>query len=305
MAALAPRGALAALLWLVPALVAGQGLGADQCKEMACSHGANIAPNARWRASSGAVQYLGLFEHVAGCEHACLHYKGKKGATCKSFVYHPMEGGAKCFTSRACFSAQCFAVTDDRWEPVPADGVISGYMGLSPVSVLNKAFLTTVNLTEQAGEVIENALKAPEPPKAPPVSPSCCDKLSWCPARAPTHPGCAGTLSFAYAGRRGAVHGESLSVRCRTVRRRRGSLGGARARRSGRRRRRRLRTRLRANGRQLPRRRRQSSGWRLRRRCGARQLIPTCLPLLPPHSPITPAAGDGEPRSQSGLCARL
>jgi hypothetical protein len=101
------------LLAILP-LATGSILGADQCKEMSCSHGANNAPKPRWRGSRGPVHYLGLFPNVAGCEEACMGYTSKKGEVCKSFVYHQMEGGPVCLTNRACFWGQCFAVTDDR-----------------------------------------------------------------------------------------------------------------------------------------------------------------------------------------------
>ena len=130
-------------------------LGAEQCKSMACSHGANIAPNPRWRGSRGPVHYLGLFKNVAGCEEACLGYKGKKGEACKSFAYHQMEeGGAKCIANRGCYWGQCFAITDDRWDPVPAPGIISGTAGFSSSSLMNKAFSAATN-----------SHPAPEPPK--------------------------------------------------------------------------------------------------------------------------------------------
>ena len=150
------------LLLLLPALaIAAPILGAEQCKEMACTHGADIAPNPRWRGSRGPVHYLGTFKNVAGCEEACIGYKSKKGEVSKSFAYHQMEGGPKCVANKGCYRGQCFAITDDRWDPVPAPGIISGATGFSSSSLLNKAFIAATNFTHPT----------PEAPKVTPQLP--------------------------------------------------------------------------------------------------------------------------------------
>ena len=60
----------------------------------------------------GVVRFLGTFNTIARCQHACVKYQSAKdGAVCHSFTFHHAD------LPHSVFAGTCFAIADHSWQP--------------------------------------------------------------------------------------------------------------------------------------------------------------------------------------------
>eukprot|EP00293_Proteomonas_sulcata_P008545 CAMPEP_0184290340 /NCGR_PEP_ID=MMETSP1049-20130417/2629_1 /TAXON_ID=77928 /ORGANISM="Proteomonas sulcata, Strain CCMP704" /LENGTH=334 /DNA_ID=CAMNT_0026597477 /DNA_START=65 /DNA_END=1069 /DNA_ORIENTATION=- len=161
-----------AFLLLSGLAIAAGFIGKDACKEMSCHSNVNNAPNARWKGNTRNTRFLGAFATVSECETACVNFKDRRGNTCKSFAYHSAEWEGTCMVRKKCFDSQCFAVIDDSWDPKDQMYVVSGKIGIAASSVINKAFTSVTNITEEAVVTVMGAQDAKSEAKKPAAKPA-------------------------------------------------------------------------------------------------------------------------------------
>jgi hypothetical protein len=79
----------------------------------------NVFGLAKSMSTTGTVTYLGKFNKLDECEHACFKYSSG-GAKCTGYTWHRLDFGDHRW------ARQCFAVLDGRWSPVRQQGAVSG-----------------------------------------------------------------------------------------------------------------------------------------------------------------------------------